>query len=435
MDPERPRLRIGVYGLWHLGCVTAACLAAARFVTTGLDDDSHVVETLAAGAAPVYEPGLDALISEGVRAGMLSFTTDIHRLEECDVVWITFDTPVDENDAANVDYVRTRAVTTFAHLRPDATLLISSQLPVGTTRGLLSEYELQTGRRGVFAYSPENLRLGSAIERFRSNEPVIVGASNDRAREPLESLFRTCRRDVIWMNIESAEMVKHAINAYLATSVTVTNEIATICAQVGAEAAQVEQGLRADRRIGAGAYVRPGPAFAGGTLARDVRFLVDIATRRHIAAPLLGSVLPSNAEHAKWALRELRQRHGDLRGCRVVVLGLAYKPNTDAIRRSVGVAFCREALALGATVVGVDPRVTAVPSDLYAIELSSDPVAASPGAHALLVATEWPEFRQLRADHLLVREPVPIVIDQSGWLASTLGADSRLNYVQFGVQR
>jgi UDPglucose 6-dehydrogenase len=225
------------------------------------------------------------------------------------------------------------------------------------------------------------------------------------------------------MNIESAEMVKHAINAYLATSVTVTNEIATICAQVGAEAAQVEQGLRADRRIGAGAYVRPGPAFAGGTLARDVRFLVDIATRRHIAAPLLGSVLPSNAEHAKWALRELRQRHGDLRGCRVVVLGLAYKPNTDAIRRSVGVAFCREALALGATVVGVDPRVTAVP------------VAASPGAHALLVATEWPEFRQLRADHLLVREPVPIVIDQSGWLASTLGADSRLNYVQFGVQR
>ncbi|HET9317427.1 MAG TPA: nucleotide sugar dehydrogenase, partial [Vicinamibacteria bacterium] len=263
-----------VYGLWHLGCVTAACLASHRR-TVGLDLDEDVVRGLAAGRAPLMEPGLDDLIGEGLASGRLAFTTSAEEaLRDASVVWITFDTPVDERDEADVGFVRSRLEAIAPQVRPGTLVVVSSQLPVGSTRELTRGW----ADRGVrVACSPENLRLGKAIDAFRHPARVIVGLEDPGDRERIARLFAPFCERIEWMSLESAEMTKHALNAFLATSVAFINELARLCERTGADAREVERGLKSEPRIGPGAYLGPGPAFAGGTLARDLRFLAGLA--------------------------------------------------------------------------------------------------------------------------------------------------------------
>src|SRR5262249_31605541 len=251
---------------------------------------------------------------------------------------ICHDTPVDEEDRADVAYVVGQARAMFPYLRDGAVVLVSSQLPVGTVGGLERGFaEVAHGRRVSFACSPENLRLGHALEIFRHPTRIVVGVRDAQARDILESLFSHFCSRLIFMSVESAEMVKHALNAFLAVSVTFANEIAAICEKVGADATDVEKALRTEPRIGEKAYVRPGPAFAGGTLARDIQFLSGIAECTHVEALLIESVVPSNRAHRKWAINQLRERLSPLKNRRIAVLGLSYKPGTNSMRRSAAV--------------------------------------------------------------------------------------------------
>ncbi len=426
-------MKVCVHGLWHLGSVTAACLAGAGVDVVGLDDDAPTIAGLKAGRPPLYEPGLEGLLRAGLDAGRLSFTGDPAAVAEADVVWVAFDTPVDDDDRADVAFVTDRVRGLFPHLRDGAVVLISSQVPVGSTRALAQAFEaVAAGRRVHFAYSPENLRLGKAIEVFRNPERIVVGCTDGAARAVLAPLLEPFCPAIQWIGIESAEMTKHALNAFLATSVTFINEVATVCERVGADAAEVEAALRSEPRIGQKAYIRPGAAFAGGTLARDVAFLGDLAAQHGIALPMIAGIIPSNREHRAWPLRQLQARLAPLAGRRVSVLGLAYKPGTDALRRSVSIELIRALLSAGAKVRAFDPAVHALPADLAAVALARDAADALDGAEAAVVMTEWPEFQALSAEIVAGRMRHPLVLDQNRFLAKALEGRPAIHFITIG---
>ncbi len=408
-----------VQGLWHLGSVTAACLAAAGHTVIGLDHDAATIAGLQAGKAPIAEPGLDALLAQ--HAARLSFTTDPQAAAAADVLWVTYDTPVDADDRADVDFVTSRVTALLPHLRADAVVLISSQLPVGSTARLEQEAAKLSSKQLRFACSPENLRLGKAIAVFTDPDRVVVGVRDAQTRARITELFAPITAKLEWMSVESAEMTKHAINAFLALSVTFANELATVCERVGADAKEVERGLKTEFRIGPRAYLAPGGAFAGGTLARDVAFLTAIGAARDLSLPLLGAVRPSNEWHKQWAQRRLADRLGSLDGKTVAVWGLTYKPGTDTLRRSASVETCLDLASRGARVVAWDPAVHALPPDLAAkITLAPTALDAVKGASALVIATECPELKAVDAAAALAGMERKLVLDANRFLAATL---------------
>jgi UDPglucose 6-dehydrogenase len=288
------------------------------------------------------------------------------------------------------------------------------------------------GRVVSFACSPENLRLGKAIEVFQNPGRIIVGARDDGTRAILEPMLRKFCDNIIWMSIESAEMVKHGLNSFLAMSVTFANELATVCEQVGADAAEVEKGLKSDPRIGPGAYLRPGPAFAGGTLARDVQYLRGLAERHGLVLPVITGIVESNRQHSDWAYRQLSRVLKPLSGRTIGVLGLAYKPGTGALRRSPSVELIRALLQDGARVQAFDPHVSALPDILKPVRLCQDARSVANGADALVVGNESPEFRTLSADDVAAAMKGRLVLDAGRFLGGALGDDKRLSLVSVG---
>ena len=427
-------MNVAVVGLWHLGCVTAACLAAAGHHVTGLDFDDTTIAGLRDGRAPIFEPGLDELIADDLRAGRLAFATEASAISGSDVVWITYDTPVDDDDRADVEHVVDRIARLFPHLRDGALVLISSQLPIGTTARVEQLFAAQRpGARASFGCSPENLRLGKALAVFQQPDRIVVGLRRDTDRERVVQLLAAFTDRIEFMSVESAEMTKHAVNAFLATSVVFANEIAVLCEVTGADAKEVERGLKSESRIGPRAYVSPGAAFAGGTLARDLMFLTEIGARHQRSTRLLSAARESNEIHKQWASERLQQELGDVRGHRIAVWGLTYKPGTNTLRRSSSVALCRWLGERGATVRAHDPAIHALPADLAgAIELAPSALDAVGGASALVVATEWPDYKSVDVSDVVQAMRSPCVLDAGRFLAASLGNDSRVRYATVG---
>jgi UDPglucose 6-dehydrogenase len=427
-------MKVAVFGLWHLGSVTAACVADAGVATVGIDDDPKVVAKLAAGEPPLYEPGLAELVQQQVSSGRLSFAADAAAIADADIVWVCHDTPVDDDDRADVEAVFRQVEAIFPHLRNGAVVLVSAQLPVGSVARLEDSFAAgANGRQVDFACSPENLRLGRALDIFRNPGRIVVGVRNARTREKLAPLLSKFCQNLIWMSVESAEMVKHALNAYLALSITFTNELATIAERVGANAADIEKALRSDPRVGPSAYVKAGPAFAGGTLARDVQFLSGIAGRETLQTPLIDNVIASNRAHGRWSINQLRRHLGPLAGKTIAVLGLSYKAGTDAIRRSPSIELLRELLADGTAVKVYDPAVRKLPDEFHAgVTIADNARSAIAGSVAVVVATEWPEFRELVAKDFAGATKGGLVLDPGAFLSPDISSDSALTVISIG---
>ena len=313
-------------------------------------------------------------------------------------------------------------------------VLVSSQLPVGSCRQLERiAKERAPHRRIFFACSPENLRLGKALEVFRNPDRVVVGVRSAHEREVISSLFRPITERIEWMSVESAEMTKHALNSFLAISVTFANEIAALCEKLGADAKDVERGLKSEARIGRGAYLAPGAAFAGGTLARDVAFLNQLSVDAGIQAPLLQAVKPSNDNHRQWPHRKLEQVVGRLEGKTIAVWGLTYKPGTDTLRRSSAVELCRWLLDRGASVRAHDPAVAKLPHELSRIRLLASAEEAARGADALVVMTPCPQFRELALQPVLAGMRAANVIDAAGFLTGPASTLENVRYFAVGT--
>jgi UDPglucose 6-dehydrogenase len=408
-------MKIVVLGLWHLGSVTAAC-CAKHFSVVGLDFDAANIAKLNSGHAPLLEPGLDESISAGITAKKLLLTTDPKiACENADILWLTYDTPVNDADESDVEFVLGNLRFALPHLPKGALVLISAQLPVGTCKKLEKEFP-----QFHFACSPENLRLGKAIDSFEKAERVIVGIRDDAEKSPLEKLFAPFTPQIIFMRTESAEMVKHALNSFLALSITFINEVARLCEHTGADAKEVSIGLKSEPRIGPKAYLGPGGPFAGGTLARDVVTLTKLATANGETISVIPAIKQSNDLHRGWAFRRLQSRLGDLRGKKIAVLGLTYTTNTDTLRRSAAVELCKQLLDAGANVSAFDPAVKSLPGELSKIQLASEIAVALDGAEAVAICTEWPQFRQADWARIIPTMSQRVVVDANRFLEKEL---------------
>jgi UDPglucose 6-dehydrogenase len=419
-------MNITVLGLWHLGSVTAACLARHHRVT-GLDFDETVVTGLSQGHAPLHEPGLDALLAAGIASGRLDFSTAAPTAASADVLWVCFDTPVDADDRSDVPWVLSRLERVLPHLRTGAVVLISSQLPVGSCATLAHAHP------GLhFACLPENLRLGKAIDAFQKPARIIVGVAGEPARPVLEALLVPLAAPLVWMRPESAEMVKHALNSFLALSVAYINEIATLSEGVGADAQEVATGLKSDPRIGPRAYLTPGGPFAGGTLARDVVTLNRLGQSQGLSLALIPAIKESNDRHRQWALHKIQTALQGVPQPVVAVLGLAYTPGTNTLRRSAAVELCRQLTASGVQVRAFDPLIRRPDAEHADLTLCATAADALRGAHAVAICTESAEFRGYPWPDLLASMARPVVIDANRLVEKSVAGTPALVYLTVG---
>jgi UDPglucose 6-dehydrogenase len=426
-------MKICVYGLWHLGSVISASLAKVGHTVVGLDFNKDCITNLQNARAPVSELGLNELIHENIQKKTLSFTSEPEiALAKIDVLWVGFDTPVDEKDNADISLIG-KNFEKISKLVPDQTkIIVSSQVPVGFTRYLRNEFQREYPEKKVyFAYSPENLRLGKSLKTFLEPDRIIIGINSDE-KEKFLPVFTTISDRLEWMSIESAEMTKHAINAFLATSVCFANELATLCERVGANANDVERGLKTEERIGPKAYLTPGNAFSGGTLARDVRFLQNIGKKNLLPLYLINSVLKSNDFHKTWIQRKCKETLGDLNGKRITVLGLTYKSGTNTLRRSLSVELCKWLKDHGAEVTAFDPAIHELPQDLMTvISLSADLAGSVETADCIIVATKSPDFQKIDTDIMTMMRRKTI-IDPNGFMEVLLGDVHTIKYFAVG---
>lgn len=429
-------MKTAVVGLFHLGCVTAACLAKGNHDVAAYDPDHAITAKLQQGQAPIFEPGLDDLLAAGKNSNKLHYSSNPSDLSQAEIIWVTFDTPVDDNDVADVEFVTTAVKNIFPHLQNNALVIISSQIPVGTTRKLVDYCAKEFPAKNItFACSPENLRLGKSIDVFTKPDRVVVGLQTEADKDRIQTLLNPFTQNIVWMSIESAEMTKHAINAFLATSVVFINELSSLCERVGANARDVEIGLKSEERIGPKAYLRPGNAIAGGTLARDVNYLIQIGEQQHLGTPLFSALLDSNDAHKQWSCRRILHVLKDLKNKTITTLGLTYKAGTDTLRRSTAVETCEWLSQQGAKVVAYDPALTHLPADLNQfIQLKTSLADALTGTDAVLISTECPEFAALNVEELLANTAQPLVFDAGGFLAKNLSSDARVRYFSVGRQ-
>lgn len=447
--------RICVVGQWHQGAVLAGCFADMGHDVVGVDTDAAVIEGLSAGRPPLHEPGLPELIGAGLAAGRLRFTTDFAAaVSGAELVYLSLDTPVGADDSPEMEPVlaAARAVGRAAPAGNDVVLCVTAQVTVGATNALRAAVEAELGAgRCQAAYIPEFLRLGTAIESFRGADRFIIGADDDALAERLASFYRPLGRPVVVMDVASAEMTKHASNAFLATSISFINEMADLCEEVGADVTRVAEAMKLDARIGPRAFLSPGLGFAGGTLGRDLRALQGMGARTGRATTLTDAVLAVNRNRAALVTGLLARLHGApgavgvagvagvaasgaLDGVRVTLLGLTYKAGTSTLRRSVALEIARELAAMGAEVRAFDPH-----ADLS--ELDDEPpfqvcdtaADAAAGADAVVVTTAWPEFRELDLAALRDRVRRPDLVDTQNLFDPAAVAASGWSY--YGVGR
>lgn len=428
-------MKVCVLGIWHLGAVVSACLADMGFQVVGVDEDSARVEELNQGRPPLFEPGLDELLVRNLATGRLRYTTDLEEgVRGARHVLIAYDTPVDEKDNVDLSGLFATAEAMALHMKSGATLVVCSQVPVGTCEKLAETVRAVNPSLAFgIACVPENLRLGQAIERFRQPDMIVIGANDSHTLANVAGLYAPIEAPKISVGLRTAEMTKHAINAYLATCISFANELAVLCDIVGADALEVAEALRMDARVSPKAPLLPGSGFSGGTLARDVKVLRRLGRQHDYPPPLLDGVWEANQRQAETPVRRLKEVYPALRGRTVTVLGLTYKPDTSTIRRSAALEVIRTLASEGATVLAYDPK--ADPEEVahhQGFTVCPCVEHAARGSDALLLMTPWPEFRELNFSQLGESMKSRVLIDAHNYLDGKSLAEKGFRYLGVG---
>ncbi len=392
-----------------------------------------------AAKRPLFEPGLDELIQKGLRSGKLTFSSDVAgSVKGCPFVLIMFDTPVNERDESDLTEVLETSVEIAPALENEVVLYVTAQVPVGTCDQIAQRVrETNPSLSFGIAYSPENLRLGQAINRFLNPVLPVVGADLPITLDRLEPLLSLLNADH-WerVNLRTAEMTKHALNAFLAISVCFANELGNLCDEVGADGHRVAEVLRLEPRVGVKAMLFPGLGFAGGTLARDMQTLRSLGDRSGVETPLLDGAWESNSRQNRLVLRKLKNAFGSLSGKKATVLGLTYKPDTSTLRRSAALEIVAEMAREEMRVSAHDPKAdrTEVAShDNF--RFFEDVYAAVTDADALVLMTPWPEYKSL--DFALIRRLMSgsLVIDTANLFDAKLLQQLGFKYLDIGRGR
>ncbi|MCL2270744.1 MAG: UDP-glucose/GDP-mannose dehydrogenase family protein, partial [Treponema sp.] len=409
--------KIAVIGTGYVGSVSGACLADFGNHVICVDNNAEKVEALRRGIIPIFEPGLDAVVERNSRCGRLSFTTDIAAaLMESNVVFIAVGTPPADDGSADLAHVEAAARQIGSLIGKYTVIVDKSTVPIGTGRKVSGWIKEELARRGQHidfdvVSNPEFLREGSAVYDFTHPDRVVIGSESERARNIMKDVYRSLylnETPYIETNLESAEMIKYASNAFLAVKITFINEIANLCEKTGADVRDVAKAMGKDGRIGA-KFLHPGPGYGGSCFPKDTKALAKIGREYNEIQQIVETTIETNERQKFRTAQKIEAALGSLDGKTVCVLGLAFKPNTDDMRESPAIAICGYLVAHGAKLRLYDPaamkeaewRLADIKNSVY---FAADEYNAMQDADALIIATEWNQFRNidlLRARELL----------------------------------
>ena len=397
-------MNIAIVGTGYVGLVTGTCFAEMGVNVTCVDVQKEKIENLKKGLIPIYEPGLEELVHKNYEAGRLHFTTDLREVvNEVEVVFSAVGTPPDEDGSADLHYVLEVARTIGQAMNHYTLVVTKSTVPVGTAKKVKATIVEELSKRGVeipfdVASNPEFLKEGNAVDDFMKPDRVVVGVESERAKEVMEKLYKPFMMNnyrLIFTDIPSAEMIKYAANSMLATRISFMNDIANLCELVGADVNMVRRGIGSDSRIGS-KFLYPGCGYGGSCFPKDVKALIKTAEKKGYEMRVLKAVEEVNASQKELLFKKLEKHHEkDLSGKRVALWGLAFKPDTDDMREATSLVLIDLLLKAGVEVITYDPiamgecRRRIGDRVIYA----KDMYEAVVDADALLVVTEWKEFR------------------------------------------
>jgi UDPglucose 6-dehydrogenase len=409
-------MRIAVVGAGYVGLVTGTCLAESGNDVTCVDSDEAKIAMLSAGKVPIYEPGLEELIHRNGREGRLRFATEVPAAAaRAKVVFIAVGTPEGEDGDAELQHVLDAAGEIARGVRHYTLVVTKSTVPVGTADRIQEIMDAKARAEVDVVANPEFLKEGAALEDFQNPDRVVIGTRSERARRVMRELyapFVRTERPILFMDPRSAELVKYASNAMLATRISFMNDVAALCEKVGADAEEVRRGMGADRRIGY-PFLFPGIGYGGSCFPKDVKALIATARRHGVDLDLLRAVEDTNRRQRRQLLGKAVRHLGDLAGRTVAVWGLAFKPRTDDVREAPSMEVIEGLLGKGARVQVFDPvamdRARARLGDRVAF--APGPYEALEGADALFVVTEWAEFRNPDFERMKALMRTPAVFD------------------------
>ena len=439
-------MKIGVIGSGYVGLVAAACFAEMGNNVVCIDIDQEKIAKLKEGVIPIYEPGLEDLVKENFRKGTLYFSTDIKdALSVADVVFIAVGTPMGADGSADLKYVLQVAKSIGEHMTHSIVVVDKSTVPIGTADKVKSTIQQALSARGVViefnvVSNPEFLKEGAAIKDFMHPDRVVVGADADSAMELMKNLYApfTVTNDrFIGMDIRSAEMTKYAANAMLATKISFINEIANICERVGADVNQVRTGIGSDKRIGY-QFIYPGCGYGGSCFPKDVQALINIANKHGYNPQLITSVENVNKAQKEVLFAKLSNQLGkDLKGKKIAVWGLSFKPETDDMREASSIKLIQSIINAGGSVSAYDPKaIHEAKFYLQGLEVNycSDKYMALESADALVLVTEWKEFRSPDFDLIKEKMKGNLFIDGRNQFRAHFIEEKGFKYLQIGVK-
>ncbi|MFV0387597.1 MAG: UDP-glucose dehydrogenase family protein [Pyrinomonadaceae bacterium] len=410
-------MQIAVIGTGYVGLVTGACFAEFGVDVTCVDVDNSKIDALNAGKIPIYEPGLDAIVEKNSKAGRIKFTTDIKSaVEQALVIFLAVGTPPKDDGSPDMSFYESAAKEVAESMNGYKVLVTKSTVPVGTgkwLRDFVSKH-LKVGTNFGVASNPEFLREGAAIGDFMRPDRVVIGSNEEDAIAIMKDLYRPLyliETPIVITSLEAAELIKYAANAFLATKITFINEIANLCDAIGCDVHDVARGMGMDKRVGT-KFLHPGPGYGGSCFPKDTRALTTVADSFNVETLIVDAVIKANDLQRIAMLPKIEKLVGDLSGKTIGVLGLSFKPETDDMRESPAVDIINALLEKGAFVKAFDPVAMDEARHLLPeIEYAKNEYDAIEGADALVIITEWNQFRALDMKRVLSLLNKPKVID------------------------
>lgn len=437
---------VSIVGTGYVGLVTGVCLADFGNNVTCIDKNKNIIATLEAKKIPIYEPGLDNIIAKSSTFDRLSFKSTIsNNIHQSHIIFIAVDTPPDsltgEPDLTNLLSVAHSIIEDLSdHVQDDSfyTIVIKSTVPVGTCRlihTLFSESSLPAHTYSIVS-NPEFLREGCAVNDFFRPDRVVIGCNSERAQDVMKELYRPFYRidtPIIFTNWESSELIKYASNSFLATKISFINEMALLCEKVGANVHSVAKGMGMDGRIGK-YFLHPGPGYGGSCFPKDAKGLVHIGRKHGLDLKIIQATEEVNIVMKQVAIQKLKAMFDqNLNGKKIAILGLSFKPNTDDIRDSTSLIVVETLLKEGAIVRAFDPvameKFKAVYPNIYYGSNSYDAIT---GTDAIVILTEWNDFRELNLDKIKTLVQTPNIIDCRNIYSPSIMAEKNINYVSLG---
>lgn len=429
--------KICVIGTGYVGLVTGTCFSDIGHQVTCLDIDKHRIEQLKNGVMPIYEPGLEQIVEQNVNAGRLKFTTSYPEgLQDAEFAFIAVGTPSSDDGEADMQYITMVVESIAQHLSHPIIIVNKSTVPVGTgdwVAELIVEKNGQNTPSFSVVSNPEFLREGSAINDFMQPDRVVLGSTDLEAAQQVAELYQALRAPIMITDLRTAEMIKYASNAFLAARISFINEIANICESLGADVREVARGMGMDKRIGP-SFLDAGLGWGGSCFPKDVKALAYMAATRGAHPQLLQAVMDINQNQRKRAVTKLQKALGSLEGKTVGVLGLSFKPNTDDIRDAPALDIIRMLLESGAIVQAFDPQAMQASKEaIPALVLRESPYEVAKDANALLLATEWNEFKSLDFDIIKENMRGNVILDgRNIWYGQNLH-EKGFTYIGMGV--